>query len=119
VRAALGFWLQRVEERIDDWPISERFDYPSTRPFGATQRFLCRLFGHDPIRDQCGIPEHDFCVFCHASTPRQAASPASLQAQIERVRELHFKSRDGDWCENCCFGWPCKTIRALDGQEGP
>lgn len=34
---------------------------------------LCRAFGHLPITDQCGKPEHDYCACCLRATPRQAA----------------------------------------------
>jgi hypothetical protein len=44
---------------------------------------------------------------------------AAHEAREARVRALHFAS-DGDdgtglWCEECGFGYPCSTIRALDG----
>ena len=28
------------------------------------QKPICRLFGHDRIPDQCGIPSHDYCPWC-------------------------------------------------------
>lgn len=30
---------------------------------------LCKIYGHEPERDQCGIPEHDFCGWCNRSMP--------------------------------------------------
>jgi hypothetical protein len=48
-----------------------------------------------------------------------------LRTAVERVRELHTKDPDGDYCSTCgpayhtiCCGdpaWPCPTIQALDG----
>ena len=40
------------------------------------------------------------------------AKRRAAEAAVERVRALHRES--GGWCENCCFGWPCQTIRALE-----
>lgn len=30
---------------------------------------LCKIYGHEPERDQCGIPEHDFCGWCNRPMP--------------------------------------------------
>jgi len=35
-------------------------------------KFLCFLAGHEPVEDNCGIPEHDYCVFCNNVMPGQA-----------------------------------------------
>ena len=45
------------------------------------------------------------------------ARAEKAEAALARVAALHH--RDGDdpdlteWCAECCFGWPCSTIRAL------
>lgn len=36
-------------------------------------RLLCLVCGHQPVNDQCGCLEHDFCVWCRKSMPGQAA----------------------------------------------
>lgn len=36
------------------------------------QKVLCRVLGHMPIADQCGIPAHDYCAWCNKSMPDQA-----------------------------------------------
>lgn len=36
------------------------------------QAALCVAYGHEPVRDQCDRPEHDFCVWCRAITPGEA-----------------------------------------------
>lgn len=33
---------------------------------------LCEIAGHDPVRDQCGMPEHDLCSWCSKRMPGQA-----------------------------------------------
>ncbi len=36
------------------------------------QKVLCFIAGHSPVRDQCGMPKHDFCVWCRKSMPGRA-----------------------------------------------
>lgn len=33
---------------------------------------LCKVYGHEATPDQCGIPEHDFCVWCNRPMPCMA-----------------------------------------------
>jgi hypothetical protein len=45
-----------------------------------------------------------------------------LAARVERVLALHTKGKiphrgKGDWCLDCDCGWPCPTVRILDGEE--
>lgn len=50
---------------------------PQWKPWwftAAVSALLCRLLGHHAAAE-CGDPEHDFCVWCKASTPGQAARP--------------------------------------------
>jgi len=35
----------------------------------ALQDFWCREAGHTYERDQCNLPEHDYCIVCMRSTP--------------------------------------------------
>lgn len=39
----------------------------------------------------------------------------AAEAAIARVRELHVPDAAEVWCDGCGLGWPCPTIRALDG----
>lgn len=42
----------------------------------------------------------------------------SQQAAIERVRALHFYDDETGYCDICVdFDYPCKTIKALDGEQ--
>lgn len=36
---------------------------------------LCTRYGHEPVADQCNLPEHDFCVYCHKRMPGTAHGP--------------------------------------------
>lgn len=48
------------------WKISDAIQW-------AGVKVLCAVFRHKPIADQCGMPEHDFCVFCNKPTPLMAS----------------------------------------------
>ena len=32
---------------------------------------LCKIMGHQPIDDQCMMPEHRYCLWCHAPQPNR------------------------------------------------
>lgn len=32
-----------------------------------TMEFLCTYYGHEIVDDQCGLPEHRYCMYCEAS----------------------------------------------------
>lgn len=61
-----------LNEKVGD--LSERlhadwlWDWWPLQPMHAA---VCRVYGHRPERDQCGIPAHDYCGWCRASTPGQ------------------------------------------------
>lgn len=35
-------------------------------------KMLCEHVGHEPVSDQCGKPEHDFCHWCNKLMPGAA-----------------------------------------------
>jgi hypothetical protein len=54
---------QRVMFALDDAPVGlSRLNAPA-------QWLLCKVLGHEPTRDQCGLPQHDFCPWCLKSLP--------------------------------------------------
>jgi hypothetical protein len=68
-------WFWFATDRIFDshpWFESDKSD-----PFWTAYEFiekniakvLCRIYGHRPERDQCGRPEHDFCLICNKLIP--------------------------------------------------
>lgn len=72
-------WLwanqDRLPDRVLDWRI---FDWVAT--FAAW--LGCKLAGHEPTCDQCGRPEHDYCLWCAKSMPNQAPRrPAPVETQ--------------------------------------
>lgn len=34
---------------------------------------LCHVYGHEPVQDHCGKPEHDHCVWCRTLMPGDAS----------------------------------------------
>lgn len=52
--ARLGVWLENAQRVLVEVPL---------------RRGLCLLLGHLPDRDQCGLPEHDYCVWCMKLMP--------------------------------------------------
>jgi hypothetical protein len=61
------WWWDRLERWVSVSTL-ERIDMVVQ----ALQRPLCWLLGHQPERDQCNLPEHDYCLFCQKSMPGQA-----------------------------------------------
>ncbi|HEY6018638.1 MAG TPA: hypothetical protein VIY48_01745 [Candidatus Paceibacterota bacterium] len=47
---------------------------------GLLQKTLCFLTGHTPERDQCGIPDHDYCLWCQKSMPNTWIKPGEHRA---------------------------------------
>lgn len=65
MRARVMRWLWR-----DDRP--EWADRVIDPLIGPVSRLLCLAYGHMPERDQCGRPEHDFCLWCNKRMPGAA-----------------------------------------------
>lgn len=40
--------------------------------YDALARTCCFLVGHEPERDMCGKPEHDYCAWCLKPQPGRA-----------------------------------------------
>ena len=56
----------------------------------------------------------DWVVSAHLSGVF-VAEYQQAKAQVQAVRELHAAKDCGCCCAECPDGWPCHTIRALDG----
>lgn len=84
VRVRARYWLSETQYNWADWR-----DGWFTRKVGCRwvdavidaqekilelplSRALCRVFGHQPMMDQCMIPDHDYCWCCNQRTPGQA-----------------------------------------------
>lgn len=67
------FWLwdgmyDRLSLDGPDWPYG-LLDTLVERP---AKWLLCKVYGHEPVHDQCGKPEHDHCAWCNRAMPRAA-----------------------------------------------
>lgn len=69
-----GDWQDKVPEDLVD-----QLEEALERPLLAR---LCEFAGHQPVRDQCGNPAHDYCRRCHEETPGQAGRPGSTTAVL-------------------------------------
>lgn len=70
VQQKIMFWFEHRYNQFESDNVLNTFAWFEDR-IHAT---ICALFGHSPERDQCNMPEHDFCRWCNASTPNQAKS---------------------------------------------
>jgi hypothetical protein len=81
LRAALIHWLWSCEDSgsLTD----EELDSDEYEEFEQhLKAWACEFVGaHEPERDQCGIPAHDYCVWCGTSTPNawQSALPSGTE----------------------------------------
>jgi len=66
-------WVQAIRLFVSDTVIDESYGYPMLgaddavhdRLESAIGKVVCGHYGHDIVNDQCGIPEHRYCVRCH------------------------------------------------------
>lgn len=80
-REKFGYQLGKYLNRWDDWlcekPETGFWVWLSNKDWaysdaGFLQQFredVCKLFGHTPTVDHCGLPEHDYCSGCNKLTP--------------------------------------------------
>lgn len=77
-----GIYDPFFEHDAPDW-VSDALDSVVVRP---SKWVLCQIYGHEPERDQCGMPEHDFCLWCNRSMPYMA-EPAIKRRRAERTKD--------------------------------
>lgn len=66
-------WTEAVRMFLADDIIDEAHGYPMDGSAddlideveAAVNAIFCRVYGHYIIDDQCGIPSHRFCAYCH------------------------------------------------------
>lgn len=82
-RRKLRWRIQWKVDRYEDWLCDRRWTPNWLFVPDRVNHALCVVLGgHEPIEDQCGIPEHDYCAICQASTPNSAVE--------ERAQRLHW-----------------------------
>ena len=65
-------WTRHIVEAIDE-ALDDEYDYPTDGSAddlheeieSTVKDILCRVYGHEIIDDQCGIPAHRFCIYCN------------------------------------------------------
>jgi hypothetical protein len=65
-------WVKALYSFVKDGIIDDQYGYPMngeddavlTEIEAAVDEVLCRLYGHEVIDDQCGKPEHRYCMWC-------------------------------------------------------
>lgn len=71
-------WAKEITIFLSDTIIDEKYGWPpddsadaiTDEIEDAVKAILCRHFGHEIEDDQCGIPEHRYCVWCHKRETR-------------------------------------------------
>lgn len=67
-------WTRELIWFMGDELIDEKYEYPMNggpdddildEIEAAVKAILCRHYGHEIENDQCGIPEHRYCVWCN------------------------------------------------------
>lgn len=61
---------EKIHQKIHFWLDSLPYSLWWVNVFGNWA--TCKILGHVPIADQCGIPNHDFCAYCMKSMPGKA-----------------------------------------------
>ena len=79
IRRRVMHWYWRNVDRLPDWVLDSRL-FDISEP--VLVRAGCRIAGHEPTRDQCGLPEHDFCLWCDTRMPGEW-HPAETAARRE------------------------------------
>lgn len=60
-RRKYWLWLQESDSKLSYWLYDNHGD--------RTMKLFCIMVGHEPIHDHCGMPKHDYCIYCHKMMP--------------------------------------------------
>ena len=75
-----GFLHRMTREVLEKLETLAAFENPTKELESVCEelpKVFCKWLGHAPEADQCGRPEHDFCIRCNASTPNRAKRDAN------------------------------------------
>jgi hypothetical protein len=80
VREAERDQIWRAFLLLDDRIPDESWDDPKVEDtMDGFRRLICVTYGHMPVADQCGLPQHDFCMICQELMPGQAQGRETAQ----------------------------------------
>ena len=67
-------WLDELSWRLTRWSFESNWLWrlPGDLDEGRICRPFCWVLGHYPEMDQCGKPEHDYCLRCRKIMPGAA-----------------------------------------------
>lgn len=86
-KSAIRSWIRRKHYKLEDIVL----DYGETHKWVdrltdhelfwkvfevVPKKILCKLFGHYPTMDHCGMPDHDYCSDCEILMPGKAKQRA-------------------------------------------
>lgn len=65
-------WARHIYRFVTDTVIDDEYGFPMdgsdddahTRIEQAMQAAMCTEWGHEIVFDQCGLPDHRYCVWC-------------------------------------------------------
>jgi hypothetical protein len=109
-------WVEAIRMFIADTVVDEEYDYPMDGSSDGlhdqieitVNKIMCDTYGHEIIPDQCGKPEHRYCVYCqrretdllspndghHASGYTEEQLRLVKERAAERRHELGLDDRD-------------------------
>lgn len=66
------FLLHSIEALLDFEPVSEDIQERFGEKIQDAFLVVCEALGCRVVKDHCGKPEHDYCVYCKQIRPGQA-----------------------------------------------
>lgn len=62
-------WLWDDDAGEYHWRTEPVVEWLDQHVMDRLQKLTCRIFGHEPIPDQCNKPEHEHCAWCRRPLP--------------------------------------------------
>ncbi|HEX2550449.1 MAG TPA: hypothetical protein VHK64_02555 [Nocardioidaceae bacterium] len=100
-------WFDRLYDKhpkIGTWLCDHVADTIELHAADRVAALVCRRYGHLPEPDQCGMPQHDYCIGCNELTPGMAERPPD------------FAERWSTWTGRPC-PWEFDGVRWVSKEE--
>ncbi len=100
-------WVRAVYDFVTDTVLDDAFEFPMDgsddavhdRIEKAVKNIICDEYGHQIEQDQCGIPSHAYCVWCHRGV-----------VDINHMRHARMCNCLDDAAECCVQSCPCPRV---------